>query len=588
MKRLQSTVVLALLALGTVATASDYPFLDHRMLNTRDDPFRWYLDSRDPRPAGIDISSVESASRAAFDAWESVPGAYVDFQYMGRTSTNPQIGPTVGNPYDAFNVSTVWVNSSSDEFFALALASGAAPTGSIPLTYAGYLYQCDIYINNASPQRFRWTTVATTDPNSNFVDLQSALMHEIGHCMGLADVWESDAVMYSTLPRGSSRRTLTPHDQEHVSLAYPENGAVGSPCNASDPCTNGLSCIPRNGPDGGVVARYCTKACPNVSPGECPDPFVCRPSPIRDGGTVCLAVPNEAVTQVGKPCGTDPDCGGARGLCQQPFQLPSSGTAWLGGYCQQDCTSGGSASCPAGSECIPVGANASRCLKSCRVGTGDCREGYTCSPLAQGNVCVPNCYQDPDCPTGFTCRVCDRVCVQNTGTSRTVGDPCSVTTDCGVGQVCLKVNNQSPGVCAQPCSNATCSCPGGSSCLSVASERMCMRDCSPGTCPQGLECNPVGEGYACIPACQKLTDCPSGFVCNGGRCINPQTPVDGGCTLCSDGGPPPPPPPPVDGGPPGDDTPEGCGCSGGPGSALLFLAVIALLLMGGRHSWSRR
>jgi MYXO-CTERM domain-containing protein len=143
-------------------------------------------------------------------------------------------------------------------------------------------------------------------------------------------------------------------------------------------------------------------------------------------------------------------------------------------------------------------------------------------------------------------------------------------------------------VCAQPCSNATCSCPGGSSCLSVASERMCMRDCSPGTCPQGLECNPVGEGYACIPACQKLTDCPSGFVCNGGRCTNPQTPVDGGCTLCSDGGPPPPPPPPGDGGPPGDDTPEGCGCSGGPGSALLFLAVIALLLMGGRHSWSRR
>lgn len=588
MKRLQSTVVLALLVLGTASAANEYPLLGHKMLNTRADPFRWYLDSRDPRPANIDLAAVETATRAAFDAWESVPGAYVDFEYMGRTGANPQIGTRVADPYDAFNVSTIWVNSNTDPFYALALGSGAQPTGSVPLTYAGYLYQCDIFINNATPASFRWTTVATTDPTLLFLDLQSALTHEIGHCMGLSDVYYPDiAVMYSTLPKGRAKRTLDVHDQEHVSFAYPENGAVGSPCDPSDPCTNGLQCIPRLRSDGGVQYRYCSRPCPNISPGECPDPFVCRPNPL-DGGTMCLAVPNEAVTQVGKPCDGGPDCGGAGSLCQKPIPLSMGKEGWEGGYCMQSCTSGGSASCPAGAECVPVGGGESRCLKTCRVGSGDCRPGYTCSPLAQGNVCVPNCYSDTDCGAGFTCRICDRICIQNTGTSRTVGDPCSATQPCGVGQVCLKINDQTPSVCAQACSNATCSCPNGSSCLTVGSERMCMRNCSPGSCPQGLECNPVGEGYACIPACQKFTDCPTGWACNGGLCTNPLAPADGGCTLCNDGGaPPPPPPPPVDGGPPGDDTPEGCGCAGGPGSALLFLAVIALLLMGGRHSWSR-
>jgi MYXO-CTERM domain-containing protein len=595
MNRMQLKAVLALLAVSATAFASSYPELGFKMLHNRDDPFRYYVDARSPRPGGIELSSVVEATQQAFLSWERVACAYPDFEYMGLTTNNPAINPNrVGDQFDAFNVSTVWITSESDEYYRLALSSGLSQTGSIPLTYSGYLYQCDIFINAV---RYRWTTLPNTPPSDGLIDLQSALTHEIGHCMGLGDVFfPSTAAMNSDLPPGGNRRALDVHDQEHICAVYPENGAVGSPCSASDPCTNGLSCIPRPAADGGVQYRYCTRTCPNVSPGECPPPFVCRASPIRDGGTVCVAAPNEAITQVGKPCGADNECGSPVGICQPPTDLPSRGVAWEGGYCQQDCGPSGSR-CPAGSACVDFTTNPStpvkRCLKTCRTGGGDCRTGYTCVPRAEGNVCVPNCYTDQDCnsanSTAFVCRVCDRTCIANTGPGLSVGSPCNQTSQCGAGQVCLFVNNHPQGVCAEPCTSASCPCPAGTTCKPVGDKRLCMLDCSEGTCPQSLECNPLGTSFSCLPPCRNSQDCPSGLFCSGGRCTDPLAPPDAGCTLCGDGGRPPPPPPPVDGGVPGDDQPQGCGCSSSPASALFFFGMIALLLLaGGRRSWRRR
>ncbi|MDY7225216.1 adhesin [Hyalangium rubrum] len=594
MNRLQWTVVLAWVAISATAWADEYPYLGHKMLNTRENPFSYYVDSRNQTPAGISLSSVIQATQDAFQAWENVGCAYPDFNYAGLTSQNTSINPNdVGNAFDAFNVSTVWVTSNTDPYYELALGRGQAKTGSIPLTYAGYLYQCDIFVNAVN---YLWTVVPNTDPSGGRTDLQSALTHEIGHCLGLDDVYSpTEAVMHAVLPAGGNRRALDVHDEEHLCRQYPDNGAVGSPCSPSDPCSNGLNCIPYNKSDGGLLYRYCTKNCALNNPGDCPDPFVCRRS-LQDGGTACTAVPNEAITQVGKPCGVNGDCGSAVGLCQNELALPSTGIAWEDGYCQESCSLAPNDNCPAGSLCTATG-NGNRCLKSCRVGSGDCRVGYTCSPLPTGNVCVPNCYTDSDCnvgsssPTAFSCRVCDRICFANTGLGRSVGSPCNQTSECSAGQVCLFINNQPTGVCSQPCSNAACGCPGGSTCRAVGNVRMCMRDCSAGTCEQPLACNPLGDGFACQPGCQNNLDCPSGYFCSGGGCFDPYAPTDGGCTLCGNdaGTQPPPPPPPTDGGSGGGGTPDGCGCSGGPASALVFLAALVLLLgVGGRRSWQRR
>lgn len=590
MKKLQWAVVLALVTLSATAGAQTYSYLGHRMLNNPGDPFRYYVDSRDPNPAQIELSSVISATRAAFDTWENVACAYSDFEYMGTTSSNTSINPNnVGNPFDTFNVSTVWVNSTTDPYYELALGNGLSITGSIPLTYGGYLYQCDIYVNS---ERYRWTTLPNTNPSAGFYDLQSALTHEIGHCLGLEDVYSpSEATMNPELPLGNNRRQLSTYDQDALCNAYPQDGAVGSPCSASDECSNGLSCIPRAAPDGGVLYSYCTKSCPGVSPGECPEPFVCRPNP-TGAGNVCVAAPGEAITQVGKPCGDNTQCGSARAICRPPEGMPSGQIAWAEGYCQEECTLAPNDSCPAGSTCSATD-QGNRCLKSCRVNGGDCRTGYTCTPLSTGPVCVPNCYINADCnddvnPTAFICRTCDRICVARTSSVLSVGDPCTRTDQCGEGQVCLFLNNQATGVCAQPCANGACVCPGGTSCQLVGNQRVCVRGCNANSCAQPLVCNPIGDAFGCLPGCQNHSQCPTGLFCGGGICYDPYAPTDAGCTLCgTDSGTLPTLP--TDAGNGNSDPPQGCGCSGGPASALVLLAALALLLRaGGRRAWERR
>jgi hypothetical protein len=591
-RRLQRIAVLVMMAWSAAAAAQQqYEYLGFKMLNNRDYPFPYYLDARVTNPAEIALSQVEAATTAAFQTWENVACAYPDFQYMGY-STTASI-PDVRDTYDAYNVSTIWVTNPSDPYYNMALAGGNSPSGTIPLTYAGYLYQCDIFINAVN---FRWTTLASSD--ARFRDLQTALTHEVGHCMGLGDAYApTSAVMYPEFPPGGSKRVLDAQDVTQICEYYPENGAVGSPCSDSDPCTNGLACIPFTGNNNNTLYKYCSKSCTGNDPAECPSPFVCQASSAISGATrACLAVPNQAVTQVGKPCGTNDQCGSPVAVCQTPTAIPG-GTAWVDGYCQQPCNAGSTANtCPAGSVCVNTdpGTN-DRCLKRCRPGSGDCRQGYTCSPLAEGDVCVPNCYLNADCnggtsATNYLCRTCDNVCIENKQTGRSVGDPCSRNEECGPGQVCLFINNHPEGICSQPCSTAACTCPVGTRCKQVGPDLMCMKDCASGTCSSPAQCNPVGSTYSCTARCRTRNDCPTGFECYPEGCVDPSQNPDAGCTLCgTDAGTPPPPTPPTDGGTGGDGGPGGCGCGQAPASAMILSALLVLLMMaGGRRSWPRR
>ncbi|MDC0715046.1 matrixin family metalloprotease [Stigmatella sp. ncwal1] len=582
---------LAMLVVAFANAANAYELLDYRMIHTRDNPFRYYLDARANTPAGIALAEVEKATNAAFQTWEAVQCAYPDFEYMGRSNTNASINPNnVGDTYDTFNVSTVWVTQAADPYYQTALNYGNLPSATLALTYSGYLYQCDIFINAVN---YKWTTLPNTTPNQGFIDLQTVLTHEVGHCLGFDDNANPlTSVMNPDFPVGGNRRTLDVDDSDGLCNLYPENGAVGSPCSATDPCSGGLTCVTRRKPDGSS-AQYCTKGCIGNTNGECPNPFLCRPSTAVGGfARACLAVPDEFVTAVGNACQNPVECGSARGICQQPTALPSTGTAWVGGYCQQSCVAGTSPTvCPTGSVCAELGDN-DRCLKSCDRLTGGCREGYTCSPLPEGYACVPKCYADSDCNpaggTAFVCRVCDSVCIQNQQSGKAVGDPCDNTNPCGPGQSCLFFGTNPQGICSRSCSTDACDCPAGTSCRTVGSQNMCMRDCAGATCAQPLQCNPLGNVYSCQPPCRTDADCQSGFRCGAEGCYSTQ-PTDGGCSLCGDGGTPPPPPPPVDGGTGGDGgSPGGCGCSNAPTSALAFFAALALLMIGGRRSWPRR
>ncbi|MBN1209619.1 MAG: adhesin [Myxococcaceae bacterium] len=612
-RRLQWSVALVLMAFSVTASAQTTG-LGFKMMNTRDNPFRYYLDARRPTPAGITLAQVENVTKAAFQTWEDVGCAYPDFQYMGQIATSDTLkAANIGDQYDGFNVSTIWVTEATDPYYATALDNGNFKSGTARVAFGGFLYRCDIFINAVD---FKWTTLPTTNPAEEFLDVQTAITHEIGHCLGFADNQVPlESVMNPDFPVGSNRRTLAAEDVQLVCDTYPENGAVGSPCSVSDPCTNGLSCIPFTAPNGSVLYRYCSKSCPNVTTGECPSPFTCESSNLISGAThACLAVPDTYVTQVGKACNpSEPNvlqvCGSGFAVCQGPIPgMPSGATNWPDGYCQETCLAGEPAyskTCPAGSICANTARDPQdpqdpdpnkdvlandRCLKSCNPGGNDCRPGYSCAPLAEGNACVPSCYSNADCGQGFSCRLCDRVCLPSTPSGRSVGDPCTNTAQCGTGQACLFFNNAAQGVCTQGCGTGGCDCPSGTACKTVGQATVCMKDCAQGTCAFPLQCNPVGETFSCVPACSTNADCQAGFQCTVNGCVDPSQVPDGGCTLCGDAGTPPPPPP--DGGPGGgggNGGPEGCGCSGAPASALAFFGALALLLIaGGRRSWLRR
>jgi hypothetical protein len=244
------------------------------------------------------------------------------------------------------------------------------------------------------------------------------------------------------------------------------------------------------------------------------------------------------------------------------------------------------------------------CLKTCRPGTGDCRSGYSCIQRAEGNVCVPSCVSDSDCSANggsseFICRVCDSTCISRFGGGKPLGELCQANSDCGSGLVCLRYfEDQGDGVCAKPCSTASCSCPFGTSCQPVGprGEPLCVSNCTSDSCPSGLLCTPSGEGTVCLPpsACANDGDCPYPFACSrAGKCYDPAllNPDAGTCSLCGggDGGTVTPnPQPSVDGGTGGTSGPGGCGCEGAPTSAMAFFAALALLLaLKGKRTWPR-
>ncbi len=570
---------------------AQFGYLPFKMLNDARDPFGYYFDARSSSPAGLQLSVVQSATQSAWKKWDDISCASTAFRFLGPTTN---VVPDPADPYDVYNVSTVWVSSRQDPVYQAALGVSVSAV-TLPLTYAGVLQQCDIYLNAAD---FAWSTTTPTPSGSS--DVETLVLHEVGHCQGLdhTNVDLAD-VMYPVAPVGAQKRALQPRDAAQLCYRYPASNGLGSPCDGgTGSCgTGSLKCVPVAQPDGGVK-HMCSQGCALMQGGQCDIPFVCTASsafsPQYAGA--CLP-PDNSVTQVGKPCTQSSQCGSANAICfleNQPNPLPSGAPAWKDGYCTHNCGTG-QPGCPAGSACLDIGGGQLFCLKECRLGGGDCRPGYTCVLPSSGGsgVCVSSCAADRDCnPPNQNvnqCRVCDGTCLERQNPSAQIGDVCTSSENCGLGQVCIKQTGSSTGICSQSCARACTACPTGSRCHPVGTkgELFCLRDCSSNnTCPQGLQCATLPTGNACTFPCRSDAECPVGTTCVAGQCSRP-TVDDGGCALCqgpTDGGKPTQGAPDAGGGGPGHGT-GGCGCQteGGPlGLYLWMVATCAMLL------WRRR
>lgn len=541
-------LILLLLHFAAPARADSYQYLDFKLLHTEAEPFGYWVDDRPGAP--LPLAEVEAATRAAFQTWQDVGCAASAFAFQGTSSDAGVL--EVGNTEDPFSVSAIWVTDAGDPSYASSLAGGVAAAAAIPRHWGGVLETCDVFLNAVD---FTWST-ATPTPAGR-LDLQTLLLHEIGHCQGLDHtVTPAGTVMDPALPYGAALRTLTVHDAEHLCRHLPSEGAVGSPCDADGGCTAGLSCLTPPLADGGTAAPFCTRGC--AEDAACPFPFVCRDTTQLPGeARACLSASSGNVTRIGRSCTGSASCGSDVGVCLN----------WPEGYCSEFCDEV-DPTCPAGALC---GAETEACLQRCRLGYGGCRAGYACSyERDAAPLCRPACEVDSDCEAGALCRTCDGTCVAPEALSQPMGERCG-STSCPLGRVCLAMPGAPEGLCVQPCETACAACPSGSLCarLGAAGERFCVSLCE-GGCPAGLRCTELPEGAACLPGCQSELDCPVGNVCVAGECENPFATPDAG-----DAAPSP------DGGGLGGEQPTGCGCQ--TGGSPIWAALFAWILLGVRR-----
>ena len=405
----------------------------------------------------------------AFSSWTQATCTSWNTQYQGPFSL--PTGTAAVTAADRLNT-VVWLGGSNWRYGSatLGLTTLAFLTGS------GEILDADMEMNN----NVLWSTQA--NGTANAYDMQSVVLHEAGHFLGLDHTPGSGgAVMFPTIPKGTVKRTLATVDTNDVCSVYPKSaGGQGSPCMNSTECSTGLSCL---GPTGSS-SRICTVDCSGGS--ACPSGYTCQAG---DAGQACL-LPSGS-TDLCRFCTDGAQC--ASGLC-----LTNKRNNW----CSMACSS------PA------------------QCGTGyNCTNGY-CVPSSN---CTGQCTTSSQCAVGFDCA--SGQCEAKGG----VGDRCEVTAYCSACSLCM--GNESVAFCRSCCEGqdagslctacANASCGTGLTCQSIKD--------SQGNNTVDSTCAPDGGTFC--SACSSSKPCGTGYLCLLGRCratCNATYPAR--CAACFDPG----------------------------------------------------
>ena len=153
-------------------------------------------------PGGLDDLG---ALQRSHQTWSDVSTSSFEYMYTGTTTRCPSLHDGCPGPqfFDGFNdigwddivysgvLGMIWYSTSVDEF--------------------------DMVIDNAD---YTWYTGALPVPFGQF-DLDSVIVHELGHGLGLSHSNSSAAVMYPSISAGAARRVLNQDDIDGVSFLYP-------------------------------------------------------------------------------------------------------------------------------------------------------------------------------------------------------------------------------------------------------------------------------------------------------------------------------------------------------------------------------
>ncbi len=492
--------------------------------------YRTHSAGSDDVSTGADLAAVDRAF-ASWPATACAAGGHPNLSLTNAyaaagnqhyaTRDRGDVWDAQGNLLSVQNI-VYWIESAAawpGDSMTLAL------TTSLYLPDTGVVVTSDIELNGVN---WQWRTRATpggawvgcTYGGSQCFDIETVVLHEVGHFLGLNHVECTDAVMYAQGAATGEQITLPVHERTAVCAIYPPRPAspstprvFGEQCDANADCPDGL-CITPVGLEGSgwgwcSIRCDCTEGCAR----PCPQAFVCAR---QDGGTIDFCKPGVHLTgptagscacdvdwdcTVGCVC--DPECTG----CSTSAEC-SGGLVCDGTHCVP-CT--GSGQCSGGKVCLAGKCSACRTASDCSVGQicaagacGPCTSTAQCGvKVCQAGSCV-NCTGNAECEGGQVCPAGS--CV-----------PCTSHPQCSGGQLCQDGR----------CSACTTACPGGQVCVGGA----CVACTGTAQCTSGKVC----VGGSCV-ACSSSTQCLDGKVCVSGACApctgNSQC---GGGTVCAAG-----------------------------------------------------
>jgi hypothetical protein len=188
-----------------------------------------------------------AAIRRAANTWTYVEEADISLVYEGQaSSTRP-----------GFNGANeiLFVDEGTDDG-----AGSSLPLATTLVFYMnGTIVEADIKVNDA----YVWS--AAGSPPAAAYDLQSLLLHEMGHLLGLGHDEGEQAAMFDSIAPGTTKRGLGENDRQGVAAVYP--------------CAAGELCNPEAGPDPAFAPEVEAVEPPAEAPTPAPPAAPVTPEP---------------------------------------------------------------------------------------------------------------------------------------------------------------------------------------------------------------------------------------------------------------------------------------------------------------------
>jgi len=246
-------------------------------------PVRYFVTNA--AGGGVNATQLRDAVVRAFETWHAVPTADTSSEFVGFTAARPN---------DEDGLTVIGFDNQPDEDRTLGATSFLVDE------LSGEIVEAEIFLNSA----FSWSVAP--DGQSELFDVESILLHEIGHLLGLGHsalgeselrnggrrVLAAETVMFPVAFSGGSTegRTLKADDIAGISDTYPntefrrERGSVSGRVTKSGSGVLGAHVVAFNPRTGRMVGGFSLSEDGRfVIGGLEPGPHVIRVEPLDDG-----------------------------------------------------------------------------------------------------------------------------------------------------------------------------------------------------------------------------------------------------------------------------------------------------------------